>query len=93
MRRCQKLPPCQTESVPAGSKTDLPVAKTEPISNTGSSSVLTCLRRGENCCAMAARREERAYVREITLQTARSVKKEVEEVLQELEQRFPCSPW
>jgi len=30
---------------------------------------------------------------ETTLQTPRSVQKEGEEVLQELEQRFPCRPW
>jgi len=32
-------------------------------------------------------------VRETTLQTPRSVKREGEEVLQMPEQRFPCSPW
>jgi len=32
-------------------------------------------------------------VREMTLQSPRSVKKEGEEVLKVLEQRFPCGPW
>ena len=32
-------------------------------------------------------------MRETTLQTPRSVKKEGEEVLQVPEQRFPCSLW
>jgi len=32
-------------------------------------------------------------VRETTLQASRPVEKEVEEVLQALEQRFPCSQW
>ena len=32
-------------------------------------------------------------MRETTLQTPRSVKKEGEEVLQAPEKRFPCSPW
>jgi len=32
-------------------------------------------------------------MKEIAVQTPRPVKKEREEVLQALEQRFPCSPW
>jgi len=32
-------------------------------------------------------------VSERALQTPRSVKKEGEEVLQVVDQRFPCSPW
>jgi len=62
------------------------------LSHGGSASVITYLKRGKRCCT-AAVREEREPVRETTLQTARSVKKEREEVLQALEQRFPCSPW
>jgi len=38
-------------------------------------------------------RSENMGERETTLQTPRSLKKEGEEVLQALEQRFPCSPW
>ncbi|GAB0207045.1 epimerase family protein SDR39U1 [Grus japonensis] len=58
VRRCQKLPPCQTEPVPASSKMDPPLAKAETISNGGSASVITYLRKGKNCCATAAGREE-----------------------------------
>ncbi|KAK4815591.1 hypothetical protein QYF61_004806 [Mycteria americana] len=49
VRRCQKLHPCWTEPDPAGSKTDPPLAKAEPISNSGSTSVITYLRMGKNC--------------------------------------------
>lgn len=49
------------------------------------------------CAAAAAageeRREESEYLREIALQTARSVKAEAEEVIQVLEQRLPSSQW
>jgi len=43
---CEKLPPCLIKPVPAGSKTDPPVAKAKPFSNNGSASVITYLRRG-----------------------------------------------
>jgi len=43
---CEKLPPCLTEPVPAGSKTDPPLPKAEPISDGGSASVITDLRKG-----------------------------------------------
>jgi len=46
MRRCEKLPPCLIKPVPAGSKTDPPLAKSKPISNGGSTSVITYLRKG-----------------------------------------------
>jgi len=58
---CQKLPLCPTEPVPAGSKTDLLLAKTKPVSNGGSASVITNLRRKEKTCVLAfcsRRREE-----------------------------------
>lgn len=35
MRSHQELPPSWAEPVPDGSKTDLPLAKAEPISNSG----------------------------------------------------------
>ena len=41
VRSCQKLPPCLTEPMPAGSKTDPLLAKAEPISNGGSTSGIT----------------------------------------------------
>jgi len=42
----QKPPPRPTEPRPAGSKTDLLLAKAQPISDGGSTSVITYLRRG-----------------------------------------------
>ncbi|PKU31466.1 hypothetical protein llap_18230 [Limosa lapponica baueri] len=42
--------------MPAGSKTDPPLAKAEPISNGGSVSVATYLRRGKKCCTTEAGR-------------------------------------
>jgi len=47
VRSCWKLPPCLTEPVPAGSKTDLPLAKAKPISDGGSAPVITDLRKGK----------------------------------------------
>ena len=40
-----------------------------------------------------SRRDNGEHVREITLQTPRSAKKEGEKLLQVPEQRFPCSLW
>jgi len=48
VRRHQKLPPCLTEEVSAGSKVDSLLAKAEPISNVVTVSVTTYLRRGNN---------------------------------------------
>jgi len=45
VRSCQKLSPCPMEPMPAGSKTDLPLAKAKPISDGGSTSGITHLRR------------------------------------------------
>ena len=45
VRSCWKLPLCLTEPTPAGSKMDPPLAKAEPISDSGSASVITYLRR------------------------------------------------
>jgi len=47
LRSCQKLPPCLIEPVPAGSKTDPLLAKAKPISDSGSTSGITYLRRGK----------------------------------------------
>lgn len=41
VRRQQELPTCQTEAVPAGSMTDPPMAKSKPVSNVDSTSVIT----------------------------------------------------
>jgi len=46
--RCQKLPICPIEPVPGGSQTDPLLATVEPISNGGSASGITYLRRGKN---------------------------------------------
>ena len=78
--------------MPASSKMDPLLAKAKPISNGGSASGITDLRRGKKNPAVE-QQPERGGVRKTTLQTPRSVKKEGEEVLQVLEQRFPCSLW
>jgi len=44
---CGKLPMCLIEPVPAGFKTDPLLGEVEPISNSGSASVITYLRRGQ----------------------------------------------
>ena len=43
VRSCEKLPPCLIKPVPAGSKMDPPLAKAKPISNGGSTSMITYL--------------------------------------------------
>jgi len=94
-RSCEKLPPCLIKPVPAGSKTDPLPAKAKPISNGGSASVTTYLRRGKKSGSKTAvEREKWDNVKETTLQTQRPVKKEGKEVLKMPEQRaFPCSSW
>jgi len=47
VRICKKLPPGLIKPVPAGSKTDPPLAKAKPISNGGNASGITQLRRGK----------------------------------------------
>jgi len=87
VRSCQKLPQCSMEPVPAGSKTDLLLVKAEPISDGGSASVITYLRR-KKYPAQGHFLQQEGGVR--ILQMPRSVKKER---LQAPEQRFACSPW
>jgi len=48
MTKCHKLPPCPTKSTSAISKTEPPLAVDKPVSNSGSASVITYLRRGKN---------------------------------------------
>jgi len=81
MKSCKKPPLCSTEPMPASSKMDLPLAKAEPISDSDSTSVITYLRRGKKKMQndSCSRREESEYVRETTLQTPMSMKKEGEE--------------
>jgi len=44
--------------MPTSSTTDPLLAKAEPISDGGSASVITYLRRGKTCCGTALEREE-----------------------------------
>jgi len=46
VRSYEKLPPCLIKPVPAISKTDPPLAKAKTVSDGGSASVITELRRG-----------------------------------------------
>lgn len=46
-RRIQGLPPCLTEPLPAGSKTDPPLPSAEPTCNAGGASMKTYLRKGK----------------------------------------------
>lgn len=50
-------------------------AKAGPVSDTGSTSVITNLRKDEKCCSTVARREGCVYMRGTTAQILRSVKK------------------
>lgn len=51
VRSCSRLPPCVTEPMPAGSKADLLLAKTEPGSDSGSTSGIMHLGRGKKIIA------------------------------------------
>ena len=55
----RSFPSCLIKPVPASSKTDLSLAKAKPISDGGSSSVITYLRKGRKKLGgqMAGRRE------------------------------------
>ncbi|KAJ7408378.1 hypothetical protein BTVI_59760 [Pitangus sulphuratus] len=80
--------------MPTGSKMDflLLPAKAKPIRSNSNASVITYSRK-EGCCAeRIPARKERSENMGTTMQTARSVQKEGQEVLQVLELR-PCSPW
>lgn len=91
---CQKLSPCPTEPLPAGSRVDLPLLKAEPVSNGSCTSVKPSLRGRKRDSlhqgSCGQRRAEREYARGTALQTQRSVKKEGKEVLHTPERRFPC---
>ena len=60
VRTCQELPLCPIEQMPAGSNTDPPLAKAEPIGDGGSASGITYLRRGEKTCTTATSAGERS---------------------------------
>lgn len=55
---CEKRPRVSqylTVTFPAGSKHDLLLPKTEPLSNTGGATVITYLRKDKRCCAAAVK--------------------------------------
>ena len=59
VRSCKKLPPCLIDPMPASSKTDSPLVKAKPVSDDGSTSVVTYSRRGKKTCQeVADEREE-----------------------------------
>lgn len=63
VRSCQKLLTCLAEPMSAGSKTDTPLVKGEPIRNGGSASVITYLRRKKtksHCADVIVAREEQS---------------------------------
>jgi len=55
--------------MPAGSKTDPPLAEAKSISDGGSTSVITYLRRGKTCCGIAVNREVRLCERKNSADT------------------------
>jgi len=54
VRSCKKLSPCLIKPVPDCSKMDPLLAKAKPISNSGSASVITQLRRRTKKCGETA---------------------------------------
>lgn len=91
MRRHKKLPPCQTETVPASSKRDPPLAKAEPVSKAGRTFVIMYVRKGENKTLLySCERQEWENVREAALEPSKPEKGE--KVLHASEQIFLCSP-
>jgi len=56
VRRHQDLLPCWAQPVPASSKTDPLLAKAEPISDSGDTSVTTHLRKGKKCYSATVRK-------------------------------------
>lgn len=79
----------------AGSKTDSLLPKAEPIKEAGGTWMEKRLKKGKTCCVAVVReRNEANNTNKITaLQAPRSMKKEREEVLQALDQRWLYSPW
>lgn len=66
-------------------------AQAEPVSNAGSPSIVTHLRKSKKCCAIASGIEERENTREMALQTPRPVK-ECKGILQALVGMLTCRP-
>jgi len=93
VRSCWKFPPYLIQPVPAGSKMDPPLAKAEPISDAGSASVITYLRRERKKLHNFTAAERRVRCeRNSSADSKVSEEGGGEEVLQALEQRLPCSP-
>ena len=95
VRSCEKLPPCLIKPVPAGSKTDSSLAKAKPISDSGSTSVITHLRRAKKPAVKqhSRKRSETMWKKQLCRNQGQWRKRE-EEVLRKPEQRvFSCSPW
>jgi len=88
VRSCPTLRLRLTEPMPAGSRTDPLLAKAEPISDSGSTSVITYLRRQKpqhNSIFAAREGSENSADPKVSAEGG-------QEVLQVPEQRFPCSP-
>lgn len=60
IRSCQELPPCSTESMPAGSKRHPPLAKDIPISNGSSTSRIMYSRQGNETKLLQKKQPERS---------------------------------
>ena len=89
VRSCQKLPLCLTEPMPAGSKTDPPLAKAKPIS----ASVITYLRRRKTLRERELLQPERGVRRCKKLcRHQGQCRRRGRRMLQVPEQRSPCSP-
>jgi len=91
VRRQQEPLPCQTEPDSASSQTDLPLAKAVPISDIGSTSAITYLRKSEKN-PVHQLRGGRKYEKQSPVD-AKVSEKRGDEVLQVPKSRLPCSPW
>lgn len=69
------------------------LAKAEPVSDTGGTSVITYFKKCNNHSTAAVREKSEKNMGTIALQTPMTAVKEGEEVLQMVEQRFLCRPW
>lgn len=96
-RKFQKLPLCQTEPDPTGFEVVPLLAKAEPTSDVGSTSVTAYLMRVEQKTKPAQRQlklERGARIRERSNSANSKTSEEGgENMLQAPDQRLPCSPW
>lgn len=86
-RKHQKLSPCQAQPIPACPNTDLPLAKSEPISDVGGVSVIIYLRKKKTLHKCKCEREPVRDERN-SLADTRSLEKEGKYMIQLSEQRF-----